>query len=999
MADRTDSAAVTRDAAMGVGTTHAGFVVTRALDVPELRGTAYVMRHEATGARLMWIANDDTNRSFSIAFKTPPTNDTGVFHILEHSVLCGSDRFPVKEPFVNLLKTSMQTFLNALTFPDKTMYPVASTNERDLLNLMDVYLDAVLHPAIYHRPRIFQQEGWHYEISDEKDGEVELTRNGVVLNEMKGAFSDPDEVLMEALNRDLFPDTAYRWESGGDPRHIPELTYEEFVDTHARHYRLDNSYTILYGDLDIERVLAFVGERFDGATDRGAGAPNELALQACVEAAPREVEMPTDPKNACVGMGLVVGRAGQRERLLACDNLFDALMGSNEAPLTRAILASGMGRDATSYLMDGLAQPYILIQLKGNGRGAAADFERLVRDECARLASEGIGGELLEASLAQAEFNLREGDNGYYADGVAAAINSLNSWLYDDDDPTGGLRYEEALASLRAHVEAGDGWFENLLREVVCDSAHHALVEVVPTADDDSAAERAELASILTGLDDDARDAVRADVEALRAEQEAPDAPEDLAKLPSLGIDDIGPMAADPACHEMAGTCAPCLVHEVPSNHIDYVYAFFDLGVVAYEDMPYVSTMCTLLGSLGTAAHSASELDTLTEKNLGSLTFHVTCYATHDDPDSAHAALVVGTSALAEKVGSCATIPAEIWSSTDFDDRDRVRDLLQQKLVGREQTFMGAGHVCALSRVASYFSRSDLLAEKVSGVDDYLFLRELLDDFDARFEGLVAKLAELSRTIFSAGNVWVSFTGTDDEAAAFWEAAGDLSLAPAVADDARDLLRVPDPTIKNEAFAVPGTTAFVAAGSNGTAAGIERDGAWQVAGRVLQLDYLWNEVRVKGGAYGCGFGLNRLGLARYYSYRDPNVDATVERFDAAGDWLAEWDPDADELAGYVVSTVAGMDAPAKARAVTRRQNAERLADTPADYRERTRAEALATTVEQARQKGRALTGLAASRGLCAFGGKALLEGSELGLHVIELMADDDTEPDTDDGEL
>ena len=330
MADRTDSAAVTRDAAMGVGTTHAGFVVTRALDVPELRGTAYVMRHEATGARLMWIANDDTNRSFSIAFKTPPTNDTGVFHILEHSVLCGSDRFPVKEPFVNLLKTSMQTFLNALTFPDKTMYPVASTNEQDLLNLMDVYLDAVLHPAIYHRPRIFQQEGWHYEISGEKDGEVELTRNGVVLNEMKGAFSDPDEVLMEALNRDLFPDTAYRWESGGDPRHIPELTYEEFVDTHARHYRLDNSYTVLYGDLDIERVLAFVGERFDGAADRGAGAPNELALQACVEAAPREVEMPTDPKNACVGMGLVVGRAGQRERLLACDDWGVTLGASRE---------------------------------------------------------------------------------------------------------------------------------------------------------------------------------------------------------------------------------------------------------------------------------------------------------------------------------------------------------------------------------------------------------------------------------------------------------------------------------------------------------------------------------------------------------------------------------------------------------------------------------------------------------------------------------------------
>ena len=400
---------------LAVGSVHSEFEVVEVYQLPELSGCAYRMRHMPSGARMLWIACDDANRAFAIGFKTPPADDTGVFHILEHSVLCGSERFPVKEPFVTLLKTSMQTFLNAMTFPDKTLYPVASTNVTDLENLMDVYLDAVLHPAIYARPRIFEQEGWHFEL---ESPEAPLTYNGVVLNEMKGAMSDPDDVLFQAVGRELYPDTAYRFESGGAPRAIPTLTYEQFLDNHARHYNLANSYTILYGDLDIDRELAFIASRFATVNQRTSGEPNPLELQAPVTTPLRTIEMATAPENASVALAYVIGTSAQRERMLAADILLDALCGSNEAPLKRRVLDAGLGEDFSSALIDSLYQPQVMFTLKGAREGVAEEFRKLIEDSCAELIENGIPADKLRAALAQAEFTLREGEWGI-ADGVA----------------------------------------------------------------------------------------------------------------------------------------------------------------------------------------------------------------------------------------------------------------------------------------------------------------------------------------------------------------------------------------------------------------------------------------------------------------------------------------------------------------------------------------------------------------------------------------------------
>ena len=960
---------------LSVGSTHHGFVVERAETLPEITGCAYVLRHSATGARALWLACADDNKAFSIAFKTPPADDTGVFHIIEHSVLCGSERFPVKEPFVHLLKSSMQTFLNALTFPDKTMYPVASTNDRDLENLMDVYLDAVLHPAIYYRPRIFEQEGWHYELGDD---ETTLTYNGVVYNEMRGVFSNPEEILINGIARAVFPDGPYGWVSGGDPACIPELTYEGFLNAHARHYQLSNSYSILYGNLDVEEKLAFLDERFASAVERGAGAPNPLPLHAPTSCELLQVPMATTPDNACVGVAYVFCEASQRERVLAADILLDALMGSNEAPLKRAVLESGLGRDVTGILYDGLLQPLLIFELKGARPHVASEFRALVERECARLVREGLGHDNLEASLAQTEFNLREGDWGY-PDGVGLAIQAMNGWLYDDGAPTSYLRYEDALAHMRSGLD--EGFFERLLDEAVCNCEHSCCVEVVPIETSSPSAEEARLAHVRAAMDDETVAALSAEASALHEEQIAPDTPETLATLPRLRRSDIGVGPADPSTHKVDAP-VPCFHHDIDTRRIDYAYWYFDLSSVSYDELPYVSVLCDLLGKLDTTRHSALDLDTLCESKLGSLSFFPEVYSDDNDPMSARPKLVVGASSLSENVAWLATLPAEIWGETLFDDRRRIRDILEQRRVGMEMAFVNSGHTAALSRLSSYFLASGEVNEQLGGVDFYRFLRMLLAGFDERADELVARLADLARRIFTRDACEMSLTGPNDDVARFWEAAGEASLGTTTGER---VLVLPEPTVRSEAFIVPAGVCFVSEGMAGLSRGTRASGMWQVAARSLSFDYLWNEVRVLGGAYGCGFRCTMDSQLQFYSYRDPAVDPTLRRFEGASAWLSSWKPTDEELEGFVVASVAGMDAPVKPRALGRRLDATRLSGRDPHWRETLRSQMLATTAEQIRELAGSLEFLPRDRSICVFGGREQIEGSTLDIETTELF--------------
>ena len=999
------------------GATCHGFVVERCETVPELDADAYVLHHTASGARLLYLACDDENKAFAIGFKTPPADSTGVFHILEHSVLCGSAKFPVKEPFVDLIKSSMQTFLNAMTYPDKTIYPVATTNEQDLYNLMDVYLDAVFNPAIYTKPTIFEQEGWHYELDLPEDEGCEgdageacpqdlragtLRYNGVVFNEMKGALSDPMSVLDDAVNAALYPDTAYAHESGGDPHAIPALTYEQFLDTHARHYNPSNSYITLYGDLDVDRALAFLDERYlsqssaasrrmDAAVaageDSSALAPNPLDVQAPVTCEYERVEMATTPENALVGLGLVLGNALDRKRTIAADILFEALLGSNEAPVKKAILAAGLGGNVVSYTAAECLQPYELIMLQNAQPGVARELRRTFQDACRDLCEHGVPRERLEAIISSNGYDLRQRDYGI-ADGVAIACDALSTWLYDDDAATLALKYGPVYEELRGELDGS--YFEDLLRELVLENDHTALVELVPV-DAAEGAEGAEVAELAVKRDA-MTDAELADVvertAALRAAQEAEDTPEAKATLPRLRVSDISEARPEPPLVVDTTAPIPCLRHSIPTNRLAYAMQYFDLSCVSFEDLPYVTLLCRLLKQLPTRKHSAEELDNLLAGKLGFLSF-TTEVMTQPDVDGVRPYLLVSAGALSEKIDALASLPREVWSSTLLADADadRVRDVLTQIRIGLEQGFINNGHSAALGRAMSYSSPSAVVREQLSGVDFYLFLRDLLEHFDERLDGLRAKLSELAGRIFVADGCMASFTGSDEDFDAYWDAAGDLGLGAVDGTDVgRDALVVPAPRDRHEAFVIPSDICFAARACDPRRLGIDVTGAWAVAANALSYDYLWNEIRVKGGAYGCGFRAAGERQTAFYTYRDPAIDPSIERVERAGAWLGSFEPDEAAFEGFIVSCVSGMDAPVKPYALTKRRNTTYLAGLDPHAREERRAQMLAATPAELRALGADVMRIAAESPTCVFGGREVIAKSNAGFNVVDLLA-------------
>ncbi|MBP3884216.1 MAG: insulinase family protein, partial [Olsenella sp.] len=744
---------------------------------------------------------------------------------------------------------------------------------------------------------------------------------------------------------------------------------------------LANSYTILYGDLDIDRELAFIDKRFQGAKDRGAGEPNPLTLQAPVTPPTTRVEMATAPENASVGLGYVIGTAADCERVLAVDIMLDALAGSNESPLKKAVLDSGLGDDFTASLVDSELQPQILFRLKGAKPGAAEEFRSLIEKTCAQMAADGIDRTRLEASLAQADFNLRENDWSTYGNGVALSMRAMTSWLYDDDRPVDYLRYEDRMSRLREGLEGT--YFEDLLREAVCESNHSAMVELVPVEEGSAAEEAAELAERKAQMSAGELDAVIAEVAALRAEQSAPDAPEALATLPQLSVSDIEDAPREKPLERVEAPL-PCLYHDLETHRIDYVYHYFDLRRLSYEDLPYVGVLMSLLGKLGTRRHTAAELDTLVELNLGSLDFFCETYSKDDDLDFAHPMLVVGASSLSERVDELATIPREVWGETDFSDTDRMLSILTQRRISMAQYFTNAGHAAAIARLVGHFAKHAIVAGAMSGIDHYLFLKDLLAHWDERKDDLAERLASLAARIFTADEVTVSFTGPREDMERFWEVGSTLGLERA-GEACAHALEAPAPEAGNEAFVIPSNVCYVAEGCAPSDADEGDVGTWQVVSRALSYGYLWNEVRVKGGAYGTGFRHSTSGLMQFWSYRDPNLAGTLERYERAAEWLGDWSGADGELDGYIVSVVAAHDAPATSRAIARRQDGEFFSERPEGWRNHIREQKLSVTEEKIRGVAPALAELASRRSLVVFGPREAIEASGIDFKVTTLM--------------
>ena len=784
-----------------------GFEQTRERRIPELGAVLHEYTHAKSGARLCWLERADENKSFCAAFRTLPYDDSGVFHILEHSVLCGSEQFPVKEPFVELMKGSLNTFLNALTYPDKTCYPVSSRNDQDFLNLMHVYLDAVFFPRIHEKPEIFQQEGWHYELQDGV-----LTRSGVVLNEMKGSFADPDTLLANALTRALFPDTPYRFVSGGDPEAIPTLTYEAFTAAHKRFYHPSNAYLLLDGSIDLSRCLALLDSYLSRFT---AIFPDTDIRPQTPVCPPREtIEYPLPAGEPAetrwkLGQGYVIGTSQDTQTLFAAQVLCDVLCGSNHAPLCRAVLETGLAEDVTLSCDDECLQPMLLLQVQNFRRDDLPAIEQTIRRTLADLCEQGLDREQIEASLASFEFRLRERDYGTMPRGLVFSLEILSSWLYGGD-PAALLGFGPVFEQLRQAI--GTGYYEALLRRLLLSCDHTASILMQPSAtcgEARQAREKEALAAVLQTLSAQQQDEIRARQTRLAALQQEPDSPEALATIPHVCLSDL-PRAPAPVPTELRED-GSVIIHDLQTDGIVYTTAYFAADDLTPEELPYLTLLRSVLSQLPAGEMDAQELQKQLRLRLGSFSVGVSPITQLRDPQAYQLYATASCSALGSKLPEALSLAAAILTKTDFTNRGKLLEILRQ-------------------------------------------LRD----------GCIAALQRLSEKLFVTARLRLSVTGgTEDERQTVLRVLREALPAGQAPGPAYPAPLLP---IRREGIVIPSEVSFAAVCGDVHA----YSGALRIACRAASLGHYWNEIRVQGGAYGTGLLLRDTGLATAYTYRDPD---------------------------------------------------------------------------------------------------------------------------------
>lgn len=940
--------------------TYHGFVFDEKKHVDEINSDVYIGKHVKSGARLMYVAADDDNKVFSISFKTVPENDTGVMHILEHSVLNGSDKYPVREPFVELLKSSMQTFLNAMTYPDKTMYPVASCNEKDFENLMEVYLDAVFHPAIYNKKEIFLQEGWHYE-----GGENECFR-GVVYNEMKGEMSSEDSLLGEYLQNTMFPDVCYSKNSGGDPEAIPNLTYEEFIETHKKFYHPENSYIYLYGNMNVEEKLRIMDEGYLKDYDR-INIDVKVGMQPDRGSLYKAARYDSNEDAAVAthyAMGFKAGSFDEHEKLMAIDILLTSIASNNESPLKKQLLDKGICEEVWAYLDDQLVSPYVCLAMKR----CADDDEKIktaVREILTDIAEKGIDKEILEANINQMEFKMREADFGNMPSGLIYCTWAMASWLYGGD-PTLLLTYEKEFKSIREKAK-GD-YFENLLKELFLESKHNAFVKITPDCNLAEEKEKAEAARVKAYGEKIGEEGVKKaaeEVEKLKAMQNAEDTPEALATIPVLEKEYISKEGEKTPFEKMQYDGSEVFYHDIATKKILYMSLYFDLGALSEEELVYASLSARFMGRLATETKTAAQVINQIKINLGTFSVSVDTFAPLTDRTRVSAKLRVSFSSLEDNISNALALVGEIITKTKFDNTGEIKKMLLQEKIGRETWMARNGHSAALRRVMSYFSPEDKLNQKLNGIDYYFFIKKLADNFDA---SVSEKMASVMAKAINKNNLVSSVTGSESVLRSALDNLKNLNLPQG---EKGDNVFAVDCRVENEGFIIPTDVSFVAKAAE---AG-EAKGSMFVLSHIMTYDYLWNTIRAKGGAYGTGFTVNLSGDVGMYSYRDPNLKATVDAFDHAYKYLAEFNADEREMTKYIVGAVASTDRPKSPFTKAIRSDGDYFNGITLDLRNRIRREMLETKVEDIRAMADLLKKLMEENNLCVFSSKAKIDSN------------------------
>lgn len=945
--------------------------------VEDVQSDGFILRHKKSGARIAILSNNDDNKVFYIGFRTPPEDETGVPHIIEHTTLCGSKKFPVKDPFIELAKGSLNTFLNAMTYPDKTVYPVASCNDQDFKNLMDVYLDAVFNPNITKYEEIFKQEGWHYELTGKDD---ELKINGVVYNEMKGAYSSPDEVLSSQIYRSLFPDNTYSKDSGGNPEYIPKLTYEAYLDFYHKYYHPSNSYIYLYGDMDVVERLEWLDKEYLSLYDYKK-VNSEINKQPAFDKiknveAQYSITMDDSQENKTyLSYNRVVGDTLDEMLYQAFDVLDYALVSSPGAPVKQALIDAGIGDDVYGSYDAGILQPVFSFVAKNANASQADEFESIIENTLKEVVKTGINKEALLAGINSSEFKFREADFGQFPKGLLFGLNCLDSWLFDDMKPFIHLECLGTFAKLRKAVDTD--YFEKLIQEYLLDNTHGSSVTVKPKRGLGNEREEAlakELSDYKASLSDEEIKKLIEDTEHLKKYQEEPSSDEDLRKLPMLTRADMKKNAMPFSNIEDELLDVKVVHHDIESNGIDYISFLFDAGDFAQSELGYLGFFTNALGLVSTEKYSYTDLANATNIYTGGISTGTASHPDIKDRNNFVFKFEVKLKVLEKNLDKALELMEQMLLTSDFTDTKRLGELVAQIKARLQANLSSSGHLVAAMRSMSSFSRYALYQDELKGIAFYRSICHIEKELSESPKSVSDKLAAIAKKLFARNRMLISFTGNNE---AYGNAKPSLEKVIAGFDKMSAIgnqAEVHFNTAK-EAFIDASQIQYVAKTGDFICEGYEYTGALRLLRIILSYDYLWINVRVKGGAYGCMNTFLRSGESYFVSYRDPNLSDTLDVYDKIPEYIKSFSPDERDMTKYIIGTFSALDTPMNPEAKGSRSLSAYLEGITYEQIQKERNEILNAQPEDIRRLADLVEAVLKKDSICVIGNENMIKES------------------------
>lgn len=945
--------------------------------VEDVQSDGLILRHKKSGARIAILSNNDDNKVFYIGFRTPPEDETGVPHIIEHTTLCGSKKFPVKDPFIELAKGSLNTFLNAMTYPDKTVYPVASCNDQDFKNLMDVYLDAVFNPNITKYEEIFKQEGWHYELTGKDD---ELKINGVVYNEMKGAYSSPDEVLSSQIYRSLFPDNTYSKDSGGNPEYIPKLTYEAYLDFYHKYYHPSNSYIYLYGDMDVVERLEWLDKEYLSLYDYKK-VNSEINKQPAFDEiknveAQYSITMDDSQENKTyLSYNRVVGDTLDEMLYQAFDVLDYALVSSPGAPVKQALIDAGIGDDVYGSYDAGILQPVFSFVAKNANASQADEFENIIENTLKEVVKTGINKEALLAGINSSEFKFREADFGQFPKGLLFGLNCLDSWLFDDMKPFIHLECLGTFAKLRKAVDTD--YFEKLIQEYLLDNTHGSSVTVKPKRGLGNEREEAlakELSDYKASLSDEEIKKLIEDTEHLKKYQEEPSSDEDLRKLPMLTRADMKKNAMPFSNIEDELLDVKVVRHDIESNGIDYISFLFDAGDFAQSELGYLGFFTNALGLVSTEKYSYTDLANATNIYTGGISTGTASHPDIKDRNNFVFKFEVKLKVLEKNLDKALELMEQMLLSSDFTDTKRLGELVAQIKARLQANLSSSGHLVAAMRSMSSFSRYALYQDELKGIAFYRSICRIEKELSESPKSVSDKLAAIAKKLFARNRMLISFTGNNEAYGnakpSLEKVIAEFNKMSAVGNQAE----VHFNTAK-EAFIDASQIQYVAKTGDFICEGYEYTGALRLLRIILSYDYLWINVRVKGGAYGCMNTFLRSGESYFVSYRDPNLSDTLDVYDRIPEYIKSFSPDERDMTKYIIGTFSALDTPINPEAKGSRSLSAYLEGITYEQIQKERNEILNAQPEDIRRLADLVEAVLKKDSICVIGNENMIKES------------------------